>query len=347
LEIRDNSDFLFTGTVRADAGRTVYLNGFALQFELGSTLSLTNGTYCSQCRVGDGDGSVVHIAGTVLVNAGGPSTLDVSSQVYFDSSSTTTLNDDLLLDNLYTFIRAGAEFSGSGSLINLQGNFLHLLDGVVSSDLAVPVENQGNMLLGGLGELALVSATDYQQGALASMYVDLGGTGSAEFDRLTLTGTAALDGTLNILLIDGYVPALGDTLEILSADGGVSGAYSSVQRPAAMPASLAFDVIYNPTDVRLVVISALLGDYNLDGAVDAADYVVWRKNEGTTNMLPNDNGLGGTIGQAHYDLWRAHFGQTGGSGAGANANAAVPEPATLIMLMFLVAGWCLRRGRAA
>ena len=32
---------------------------------------------------------------------------------------------------------------------------------------------------------------------------------------------------------------------------------------------------------------------------------------------------------------------------GASANAAVPEPATLVLLMFAAAGWCLRRGRAA
>ena len=39
-------------------------------------------------------------------------------------------------------------------------------------------------------------------------------------------------------------------------------------------------------------------DYNGDGKVDAADYVVWRK----TNI----NGRRG------YDLWKANFGDTGG-----------------------------------
>jgi hypothetical protein len=43
------------------------------------------------------------------------------------------------------------------------------------------------------------------------------------------------------------------------------------------------------------------GDYNADGSVDAADYVLWRKN--------NING------QPGYDAWRANFGSTGGSGA--------------------------------
>ena len=42
---------------------------------------------------------------------------------------------------------------------------------------------------------------------------------------------------------------------------------------------------------------ALAGDYNEDGIVDAADYVVWRKGLGTIYI------------QAQYDVWRANFGK--------------------------------------
>jgi probable HAF family extracellular repeat protein len=60
------------------------------------------------------------------------------------------------------------------------------------------------------------------------------------------------------------------------------------------------------------------GDFNHDGTVDAADYVVWRKN-------PRD-----IYTQNDYNIWRANFGQTAGSGSGAtgfdSANATVPEP---------------------
>jgi hypothetical protein len=73
------------------------------------------------------------------------------------------------------------------------------------------------------------------------------------------------------------------------------------------------------------------GDYNGDGSADAADYVVWRKNDGTPEG---------------YDTWRAHFGQTAGSGSGASGNATVPEPAAMVMLIMVAAGWCVRRSRA-
>ena len=74
------------------------------------------------------------------------------------------------------------------------------------------------------------------------------------------------------------------------------------------------------------------GDYNQNGSVDAADYVVWR------------NGLGTTYTQTDYDVWRAHFGQTAGSGAagyplGASAeplSAAVPEPQATVLIALLI-----------
>jgi hypothetical protein len=76
-------------------------------------------------------------------------------------------------------------------------------------------------------------------------------------------------------------------------------------------------------------VAPLPGDFNNDGVVDAADYVLGRKS------LSNA--------QQSYDTWRANFGQTVGSGSSAIANAAVPEPATAVMLMFVGTGWCLRR----
>jgi hypothetical protein len=81
-------------------------------------------------------------------------------------------------------------------------------------------------------------------------------------------------------------------------------------------------------------VSQLPGDYNDDGAVDAADYVVWRENSGTTNSLPND-AIGGMIGPAHYDQWRANFGDSAGE-AGTLAQHQIPEPTTVALLFVLL-----------
>jgi hypothetical protein len=57
-------------------------------------------------------------------------------------------------------------------------------------------------------------------------------------------------------------------------------------------------------------VEGLAGDYNGNGTVDAADYVVWRD---------------GPAAPDGYTLWRANFGAGGGV---AGAASAVPEPAT-------------------
>jgi hypothetical protein len=67
-----------------------------------------------------------------------------------------------------------------------------------------------------------------------------------------------------------------------------------------------------------------LGDFNADGTVNAADYVVWR------------NGLGTTYTQADYEVWRTHFGQTvaGTIALSAALPALVPEPSTTALTIF-------------
>jgi len=95
------------------------------------------------------------------------------------------------------------------------------------------------------------------------------------------------------------------------------------------------------TYVRRPVI--LLGDFNLDGAVDAADYVVWRKNENTMNTLPNDP-YGGLIGVAQYNTWRSNFGKSAVSTGLSGGGSAVPEPKSWTTLIaWVVLLLCFRR----
>jgi hypothetical protein len=80
------------------------------------------------------------------------------------------------------------------------------------------------------------------------------------------------------------------------------------------------------------VIPGLIGDYNDDGIVDAADFTVWRDHLGQMFALPNrDEANMGAVSMADYNSWKANFGQA--SGDGALSNATVPEPTTLVMLL--------------
>jgi hypothetical protein len=99
--------------------------------------------------------------------------------------------------------------------------------------------------------------------------------------------------------------------------------------------------------------TAVPGDYNANGVVDAADYTVWRDTLGSnTKFVANGDNTGAShalIDQADYLFWSSHFGATSGSGSGALSSGAVPEPSTAALV--LVAGICWwgaqRRGRAA
>jgi hypothetical protein len=66
---------------------------------------------------------------------------------------------------------------------------------------------------------------------------------------------------------------------------------------------------------------ALVGDYNLNHSVDAADYVLWRKTNGTSVPQPfsGADGDGNSVVNANdYTVWRSHFGDTS-PGAGSAA----------------------------
>jgi autotransporter-associated beta strand protein len=68
--------------------------------------------------------------------------------------------------------------------------------------------------------------------------------------------------------------------------------------------------------------TGILGDFNGDGVVNAADYAVWRKSYSSNLAL--------------FSLWQANFGNVSGAGSsgGGLKSAAVPEPASMVLALF-------------
>lgn len=84
--------------------------------------------------------------------------------------------------------------------------------------------------------------------------------------------------------------------------------------------------------------AGLLGDYNGDGVVGAADYVAWRNG----GPLQNEGVTPGDVTQEDYAFWVEQFGMTQ-MGAGSQAGA-IPEPISAALaagglLMFAVGRW--------
>jgi hypothetical protein len=85
----------------------------------------------------------------------------------------------------------------------------------------------------------------------------------------------------------------------------------------------------------------IAGDYNNNGVVDAADYVLWRKG----GPLQNEVNTPGTVDASDYDAWRARFGNTAG-GSGSLDGGAVPEPSlSLLALLAIATTAVVGRGR--
>jgi hypothetical protein len=199
--------------------------------------------------------------------------------------------------------------------------------------------NQGGLLAPGHSAGSTTIVGSYTQQAGAKVAIEIGGTfGGTTYDVVNVTGIANVSGQLQLALLNGFVPNGSNTFTVLDAASGLLGAFTNVangQRLATLDNLGSFLVSYGPGSAfnpNQVVLSAFMsatlpGDFNFDGTVDAADYVVWRNGLGTTHT-PNG-----------YNVWRAHFGQSAGSGS--SFAATVPEPASVWILMLgaVVGAW--------
>ena len=122
-------------------------------------------------------------------------------------------------------------------------------------------------------------------------------------------------------------------------DGVVDGADHSMWEEAIATGDLRADADYDGEitefDVaiwqRLVGVDySRLGDFNVDGVVDAADYTVWRDGDDPVRDLDR------------YYLWRDYFGTSYG-----NLSVAVPEPAAVPIISLVLACVFSRRFRLA
>lgn len=114
-----------------------------------------------------------------------------------------------------------------------------------------------------------------------------------------------------------------------------SGAYTFwIQQVDGLSVAVQLDFV-----VTEVPGTELVGYYNGDDTVDAADYTIWRDTLGATGPgLAADGDKNEVIDVEDYNIWKAHFGES----QSPTAASAVPEPAS-----FALGGSALAVGFAA
>jgi hypothetical protein len=124
-------------------------------------------------------------------------------------------------------------------------------------------------------ELTLNGRFDGEFNALKEARIDLNGTGSNDADTLSVTGPAALNGTLRVVIGTNYVITPGDQFVIVNSTGARTGTFSSL---VVEPAQLGIDasVQYLSNSVVLTIDGCVICgycnyDYNRDENVDLLD----------------------------------------------------------------------------
>ena len=163
---------------------------------------------------------------------------------------------------------------------------------------------------------------DYTQLAGGTLNIDVSNTGGFTVEPMHVGGTMTLDGTLTLTRTGGFEPALGASAQIFDASN-ITGSFSTLNG-ATLPNSKEFRLVSVESGVMtLLTVPAgiLLGNFNSDTTVDAADYVVWRKNFGAaTSPFAGADGNGdGIVDQTDYAFWRAFYGNSQAAGSVAAA----------------------------
>jgi hypothetical protein len=88
----------------------------------------------------------------------------------------------------------------------------------------------------------------------------------------------------------------------------------------------------NMVAANLAPLVVVQGDYNGDGVVDGADYVMWRRNIGSEVETDIDGDHSGRVDDGDFDVWRKSYGGQPAGGVALSQNA-IPEPATFSTLV--------------
>ena len=205
--------------------------------------------------------------GEVLLTGG--ATPSAQGRISFSGALVLTIGPDITIRGRGTFANSG----NTQTVIN-QGTILADVSGR-SIDIQVDdFTNQGVLRAQNSATLTVDNLTSPHAGTLAAgaggtididgafsqdpgavVNIDVGGSATSDFGRVDIAGAADFaGGTLNLNLVSGFEPAIGDSFRII--DYGSVASVFDTHNGLAVPNGLEFLVTYNPTGLILSTVTA-------------------------------------------------------------------------------------------
>ncbi len=255
------------GSLKVESGGTVTT---AIKVQGGSVEIASGGTLISEDTVTVTDGSLT-VGGTInapiALSTGRKFSLAdlVSFSPVFTLSSGGTVIGPLTID------AAGARVNGTiqGSVTIGDGAALRGT-GIITGESTV---SSGGILAPGNSPGIMTFTASLTQGSGSTLSLDIdgtnAGTGAGYYSQVLVTGsgntyTIGSGATIqpNLRNITGsanntYTPSIGDVFTVVSADGGVSGTFSTLTQPSSgLTAGTRFIDLYTSTEVQLKVVKS-------------------------------------------------------------------------------------------
>ncbi len=182
-----------------------------------------------------------------------------------------------------------------------------------------------NLTKAGAGQLVVQDDLDLSPSGLQILMES--GTFSTS-SQVDVSGDLTLDKTLDMDLVGGHEPSIGDGFDILTYTGTLTGEFDTVEFPAVD--GLTFGLVYGSSGT-ISLQTVLEGDLDNDGFVGLGDLDIvlnnWNQTVTAGVLLEGDPTGDGFVGLGDKDLVLTNW----GSGTPPGQSASVPEPATLAL----------------
>ncbi|CAM3048364.1 autotransporter domain-containing protein [Rariglobus hedericola] len=249
-------ELIFDQATNGTYGGVISGGGDVTKEGLGDLTFTALQTYTGTTTVNEGK----LIASLALLPANGDITLGAAGTLVLDEASNVILNNALSGTGTLEKQGAGALVIANATTVavDIQNGSLFLVNNVGSTTVGTGTflrgegTINGNLLNNGTVSAGsspgtIIVAGNFMQGPAGTLVVEF--ASSTSFDRLIVSGTADLDGTLELVTLNGFNP-VGESFTIITATGGVNGTFPTVIAPAT-PAAITRTVNYGTNDVTV------------------------------------------------------------------------------------------------